>query len=95
MPLLQSIIDFLRKGYPQGVPQQDYLPLFALLRRRLSEDEVGELADTLAVTSPDAHASEAISSAIQRLTDEPPSDADIDRVRLRLKAAGWEVEPGV
>ncbi len=28
------------RRYPNGVPEQDYVPLFALLTRRLSEDEV-------------------------------------------------------
>ena len=37
--VLQSIVDYLRAGYPEGVPEQDYVPLFALLRRKLSDDE--------------------------------------------------------
>jgi Protein of unknown function (DUF3349) len=30
---------FLRAGYPEGVPQHDYLPLFALLARKLTSEE--------------------------------------------------------
>jgi hypothetical protein len=92
-PLLQSIVGFVRKGYPQGVPQQDYLPLFALLRRRLSEEEVAQLAADLAATTPDAQGSDAIGAAIRLLTHESPSDSDVERVRLRLQAAGWESAP--
>jgi Protein of unknown function (DUF3349) len=30
----------LRAGYPEGVPDVDYIPLFALLGSRLTNDEV-------------------------------------------------------
>jgi hypothetical protein len=97
-PLLQVIVDFVRKGYPQGVPQQDYMPLFALLGRRLSEEEIGELAEELAAAAPDARSSAArgvaIGAAIERLTHVSPTDVEIERVRLRLQSVGWEPESG-
>ena len=34
---LDNIMSWLRAGYPNGVPGNDYLPLFALLRRQVSE----------------------------------------------------------
>jgi hypothetical protein len=37
--LLARIVAYLRAGYPEGVPANDYVPLLALLRRRLSDDE--------------------------------------------------------
>ena len=37
---LTSIVAWLRAGYPDGVPQTDYIPLLALLSRRLTNDEV-------------------------------------------------------
>jgi hypothetical protein len=89
-PLLQSIVDFLRKGYPEGVPPQDYIPLFALLRRRLTDEEVEQLADDLAAESSDDDTSEAIRSAITHVLNETPSESDVDRVREQLAAAGWE-----
>lgn len=90
-PVLQTVVDFVRKGYPQGLPQQDYLPLFALLRRRLSDEEVNELAAELAATTFDAQISASVSAAIERLTNEPPSAVDVDRVLGHLRAAGWDV----
>jgi uncharacterized protein DUF3349 len=87
---LQAIIDFVRKGYPQGVPERDYLPLFALLRRRLSDEEVGEIAAALA-DGPAAQDPAAISDAIERLISETPSETDIERVRVRLHEAGLVV----
>jgi len=87
--ILQSIVDFVRKGYPQGVPQQDYIPLIALLARRLSDQEIAEIAADL---TPADGGAEVIGAAIQRLGHESASDADIERVRDRLRAAGWEPE---
>jgi hypothetical protein len=89
-PLLQSVVDFLRKGYPQGVPEQDYLPLFALLRRRLTDDEVHQLATELAESSTNEQTSQVIRAAISHLIETTPSEADVDRVRDHLEAAGWE-----
>jgi hypothetical protein len=89
-PILQSITDFLRKGYPEGVPDRDYLPLFALLRRRLSDDEVAALAEELAADSTDDGATQAIHAALEQVLRETPLEADVDRVREQLQAAGWE-----
>lgn len=92
-PALQAVVDFVRKGYPQGVPEHDYLPLFALLRRRLSEEEVEELAAVLAEDPAASENPAAISTAIERLISEAPLDADIERVRERLATVGWESDP--
>jgi hypothetical protein len=89
-PILQSITDFLRKGYPQGVPERDYLPLFALLRRRLTDDEVKALAEELAASSHDEATTHAIHAAIEQLLRDTPSESDVDRVREQLQSAGWE-----
>ena len=91
-PVLQSIIDFVRKGYPQGVPERDYLPLFALLRRRLSEEEVEELAAVLAEDPATAQNPAAVSDAIERLIRETPSESDVERVRTQLAAVGLELD---
>jgi hypothetical protein len=45
--VLAKIVGFLRAGYPEGVPDRDYIPLVALLRRRLSDDEVVAVATEL------------------------------------------------
>jgi Protein of unknown function (DUF3349) len=86
--LLQAIVDFVRKGYPQGVPQHDYVPLLALLRRRLTDEEVVRLARDLRPDSPDPDA--AIEAALRNLTDQPSSEQDVERVRARLRQAGWD-----
>ena len=39
-PVLNKIIEWLRAGYPEGVPDVDYVPLFALLGSQLTNNEV-------------------------------------------------------
>ena len=74
-PVLSKIIEWLRAGYPEGVPDVDYIPLFALLGSQLTNDEVSVIADELAqVSKPDS--AEAIRKAIGHVTDHKPTDAD-------------------
>jgi hypothetical protein len=86
--LLGTIVKWLRAGYPDGVPDIDYIPLFALLGSQVTEDQVAAIADELATTS-NQESAEAIRSAIQAVTHEQPKDSDIARVRARLAAGGW------
>lgn len=89
---LRKIIEWLRAGYPEGVPEVDYVPLFALLGSHLTDDEVGAIADELALTG-DADSAEAIKEAIARATHEKPKESEIARVRARLAAGGWPLAP--
>lgn len=83
-PFLESIVSWLREGYPQGVPENDYLPLFALLTRRLSDDEVRSVAHALAESGSLPADRIDIGTVITRFTDELPVDADIARVAAHL-----------
>ena len=94
MPLsgfLTRIVAFLRAGYPEGVPTNDYIPLLALLRRRLSDDEVVAVATELMSTGHPPVEGTDVRLAITKLTDEMPSPEDTERVERRLIAAGWPV----
>jgi hypothetical protein len=88
MSIVSNIIDWLRAGYPDGVPEHDYLPLFALLGSHLTDDEVQAIADALAVDG-EPNTAEHIHAAINDITQEKPLDVDIARVRARLAAGGW------
>jgi hypothetical protein len=91
--LLQSIVDFVRAGYPEGVPERDYFPIFALLRRRLTDDEVAAVAFELVSTSPDPGTSaRQVRQAIEAVTKQPASDADMARVQNRLASVGWDLD---
>jgi hypothetical protein len=93
-PFLNSVIGWLRAGYPDGVPDVDYIPLFALLGSQLTEAEVDAIADELADESKPESA-EAIRTAITAVTSTRPQESDIARVRARLAAGGWPLaRPG-
>ena len=87
-PVLSKIVDWLRAGYPEGVPEVDYIPLFALLGSQLTNDQVTAIADELADDSKPESA-DAIRKAITGVTDHKATDADVNRVRARLAAGGW------
>ena len=44
---LKRVVEWLRAGYPNGVPQDDYIPLVALLRRQLSDAEAESVSTDL------------------------------------------------
>ena len=87
-PVLRKIIGWLRAGYPEGVPDVDYIPLFALLGSQLTNEEVAAIAEELATESKPESA-EAIRKAIVDVTNHQPNEADINRVRARLAGGGW------
>ncbi|OBI14467.1 hypothetical protein A5712_03320 [Mycobacterium sp. E2327] len=84
---LSSIVSWLRAGYPEGIPPTDTFPVLALLTRRLGHDEVITVAQEL-MDRGDFDDID-IGVAISKVTDELPSDEDVERVRARLAAHGW------
>lgn len=87
---LSKIVGWLRAGYPDGVPRNDYLPLLALLERRLSHDEVKLVAAEVMARGETDDIDIAV--AITSITDELPTPADIERVRVRLAEKGWPLD---
>ena len=87
---LSAIVSWLRAGYPEGVPPTDYLPVLALLKRRLTTDEVKEVAAVLVQRGDFNHID--IGVAITQITDELPTPADVERVRERLAVKGWPLD---
>ena len=87
---LSSVVSWLRAGYPEGIPPTDTFPLLALLTRRLSSDEVILVAHELMQRGDFDDID--IGVAISKLTDELPSDGDVERVRTRLAAHGWPLD---
>ena len=85
--VLNSIVTWLRAGYPNGVPEQDYIPLIALLARRLTSEEVEAVAAELGRQG-DAINSADIGTLITKVTNELPRNEDVARVRNQLATAG-------
>jgi len=92
--VFENVVNWIRKGYPDGIPPTDYPPLFALLSPVLSEEEITEAVITLArehgVDQPATP--EAIAAAVAEVTENKPSDAEVAQVASRLAAAGWPLE---
>ena len=88
---LSSVVSWLRAGYPEGVPPTDTFALLAFLTRRLGNDEVKIVANALMERGDFDKAD--IGVLISKLTDELPSEEDIERVRQRLVAkGGWPLD---
>lgn len=86
-PVLTSIVSWLRAGYPYGVPEQDYIPLLALLARRLTNDEVEAVARELGRQGDPIETAD-IATLITKVTNELPRSEDVSRVRAHLAVAG-------
>jgi hypothetical protein len=87
---LARIVAWITAGYPEGVPGADRVPLLALLRRRLTDEEVTAVA--LALDDHDEYDQVDIAVMITSITDDMPSPADIERVRARLASRDWPVD---
>lgn len=94
--VLQKVLDWLKAGYPQGIPQSDYVALLAVLHRRLTDYEVQLVVERLVrdrVATPDMEREDIeradIEAAIARVAKEQPGEDDIARVASRLAAGGW------
>lgn len=89
----QSVLDWLHKGYPDGVPAKDYYPLLALLSRSLSEEEVVQATWTvLKDTPPDPGnpvTHDQIRQAVHNVIATEPNSNEINQVAARLALVGW------
>jgi hypothetical protein len=93
--LLTSILNWLRAGYPEGVPGPDRVPLLALLRATpLTEDQIKEVVRNLnaahspAVTDGTIEVDE-IAAFITDVTHDDAGPENVRRVAAILASAGW------
>lgn len=84
-----SVVGWLKAGYPDGVPEADYVPLLAVLARRLSTDEVVSVARQLMRDGRLPVDDVDIGTVITKISDELPREEDVARVRTRLALGGW------
>lgn len=88
--VLDSVLNWLQRGYPQGVPRTDYFPLLALLTRTLDEEEVRLAARAVLVDGdPDAVTPERIEHAIREVAEKEPTAEEVQQVAARLALVGW------
>jgi hypothetical protein len=87
---IRRVADWLRAGYPSGVPEHDYVAVLALLKRTLTHDEVIEIADRIVLAHPGGGATHgAVAAEIEDLLDQEALAGDVARVSAVLAAAGW------
>jgi Protein of unknown function (DUF3349) len=84
---LLKVVVFLRAGYPTWAPALSYIPLLALLPRRVTDDEVSAIVRRFTLRRLQPIDNADIGVEITRLTHEMPSLDDIERVQHRLAAS--------
>jgi hypothetical protein len=93
--LVQSILQWLRAGYPEGVPGADRVPLLALLQATpLTGDQIKEVVRTITAQGSPALADgeigdDEIAAFISHVTQHGADQQDVQRVAAKLAAAGW------
>jgi len=85
---MARVVGWLRAGYPDGVPQQDYVALLGILHRQLTDDEIITIAQTIGGSTV-TDVEERIRLAIRRKTLQPATDDEVARVSARLAKVGW------
>ena len=89
---LTRSVEWLRAGYPAGVPKGDYVALLGLLRRKLTEEEVRKIAADLAdqsVLTDEPISVQDIEAMVDGAVLQQASAEDVARVSARLAAGGW------
>jgi Protein of unknown function (DUF3349) len=93
--LLASILNWLRAGYPEGVPGPDRVPLLALLRATpLTEDQIKEVVRNITADGSTALADgeigeDEIAAFIKDVSHHDAGPENVQRVAAKLAAAGW------
>lgn len=94
---VQSVLNWLRAGYPGGVPGPDRVPLLALLRNTpLTDDEVKEVVREIIAAEAGAPAGHSIDRDeiehfIAGVAHHDGGPENVKRVADKLAAAGWSV----
>lgn len=86
------ILGWLREGYPNGIPERDFLPLFTLLSRRLSDDEARELGAELVSGGLVPADRVDVAAVYLKMTDRLPGESEVHRVAGVLHQAGWDIK---
>ncbi|MBX4167094.1 DUF3349 domain-containing protein [Rhodococcus pyridinivorans] len=92
------VLDWLRAGYPEGIPAKDHFALLAVLERRLTDEELLEAIETAAATASEHPERQVDHDTLRKIVagviHEEPDPQDVERVREQLVAAGWPVVGG-
>jgi len=89
---MHSILDWLRAGYPEGVPGPDRVPL--LRATPLTEDQIKEVvrhitADGSAALADGEIGDDEIAAFVKDVSHHDAGAENVQRVAAKLAAAGW------
>lgn len=93
MSRASRILDWLRAGYPEGIPPKDYPPVLGVLRRSLTDDDIETIADELALRSISNGVTPVTADDVRAMVRERVfqscTPADLARVSAQLALGGW------
>lgn len=90
-----AVLEWLRAGYPGGVPGPDRVPLLALLRSTpLTEDEIRHVVRAITEAEADTPTGrqvdyDEIDRFVKEVTHHDAGPENVRRVAAKLAAAGW------
>lgn len=87
-PSIDPLLDVLRRAYPKGVPEGDYLPLLEVLQFSMSERSLATLVAALTGADPMAVATD--SAGLSRIDSDGLGMPATRRVRRHLGTHGWD-----
>ena len=86
---LRDVVEDLRRAYPDGVPDEDYLPLLAVLATDFSEEGLSMAVAHLT----GRHPIDIVNDAAAAQSIRKPSASHAARVREHLIRSGYEFDP--
>lgn len=88
-----KMLNWLKAGYPQGIPQHDFPSVLMVLQRNLTEVEIESIADDLALKSVSNDSEPVTAQDIRAMVREhvfqTATPEDLRRVSALLAHGGW------
>jgi hypothetical protein len=88
-----KVLNWLKAGYPEGIPQRDFPSVLMVLRRNLTEAEIESIADNLALDSISNGSvpvtADQVREMIRDHAFQTATPDDVLRVSAVLARGGW------
>lgn len=88
-----KVLNWLKAGYPEGIPQHDFPSVLMVLRRNLTDIEIESIADNLALDSvsngSEPVTAEQVREMIRNHAFQTATPDDVLRVSAVLARGGW------
>ncbi|APT83965.1 DUF3349 domain-containing protein [Corynebacterium aquilae] len=86
--VIARFLDWLREGYPQGVPEADACAITYVLKRHLNDEDLRAISKAIIEDRGLSQAAEAsdeeIREFIEKFEMQTPEEADIERIHAIL-----------